>query len=323
MVLVIHAGAEVYQVCRIDSAAFIPLNFVSTLVRGSVPVFFMLSGALFLSRRELDLRAFLKKHVLYLTGIFFLWSLIYAVGMCVSAGVFTDMYSFFLSVVWGHYHMWFLPAMVVCYLFMPPVISALHGEKLDIRYLLFLFALFGLLWANFNLTPTPTYILNRLTLNFTLDYLPYLGYAVWGYWLSTKQLPKKTLWLAPVIFLLTTAAASAGNRWYSGFKGEADGWLFSYFSFPSFIQASCIFCFFSALGGREFKHAGLIRSLSDCTLGVYLIHPMMINILGRLGLSVSAERPTVSLLGFTAVLALVCFTLVFIAKKIPFVKKLL
>lgn len=323
MVLVIHAGAEVYQACPIDSAAFLPLNFVSTMVRGSVPVFFMLSGALFLPRKGLDLRAFLKKHVLYLTGIFFLWSLIYAVGERVAAGSFGSVYDFFLSVAWGHYHMWFLPAMVVCYLFMPPVISALHGEKLDIRYLLFLFALFGLLWTNFNLTPKPAYILNRLTLNLTLDYLPYLGYAVWGYWLSTKPLPRKTLWLAPVIFLLTTAATAAGNRWYSGFKGEADGWLFSYFSFSSFLQASCIFCFFSALGGREFKRTGLIRSLSDCTLGVYLIHPMMINLLGRLGLSVSAVRPAATLVGFTAVLALVCFALVYAAKRIPFVRKLL
>lgn len=323
MVLVIHAGAEIYQRCPLDSASFGALNFISTLVRGSVPVFFMLSGALLLPQEKLDLRQFLKKHVLYLTGIFFLWSLIYALGERVARGSFGSAYDFFMSVATGHYHMWFLPAMVLCYLFMPPVVSAIHGSKLNIGYLLFLFALFGLLWTNLNLTPKPAYILNRLTLNLDLNDLPYLGYAIWGYWLSTKSFPKRTLWLTPLIFLLCSAAAAAGNRWYSGFKGEPDGWMFNYFSFASFIQASCIFCFFSALGGREFKHGELIRLLSDCTLGVYLIHPLILNLLGRFGLSVSSARPVLTLLGVVLLLAAVCFALVAIVWKIPLFRALL
>ena len=38
MVLVIHAGAEVYQRCPIDSPDFTMLNFISTAVRSGVPI---------------------------------------------------------------------------------------------------------------------------------------------------------------------------------------------------------------------------------------------------------------------------------------------
>ena len=323
MVLFVHTGAEAFYACPILSPDFFPLCLISTAVRGSVPVFFMLSGALLLSRDRLDVLPFLKKHALYLTGMFFLWSLLYALGSRLAAGSFGSLYAFFFDVAQGHYHLWFLPAMVLCYLFMPPVWSALHGERLDARYLLFLFFLLGILWTNFNLTPDPAYILNRLTLDLSLEYLPYLGYAVWGYWLSAKSFGRKWLYIAPAVYIAVTVAAAFGNVWYSGYKGEADGWLFSYFSLPSFLQASAIFCFFRALGERPLRGGRALGYLSECTLGVYLIHPLVINVFQRLGYSVDPSRPVASLLVFTLALALTCFALTAAAKRLPVIRKLL
>lgn len=323
MVMIIHTGAEIYNYCPVYSSSFAELNFISTMVRGSVPVFFMLSGALLLSREELPLRPFLKNHVLKLTGLFFFWSVLYAAGSRIVSGGLAFDYNFFLSVACGHYHMWFLPAMVVCYLFVPVLSWAIHGKKADTRYLLFLFFLFGLLWRNLNLTPEPAYILNRITVNFSLDWLPYLGYFIWGWWLSTKAMPKKALWLAPLVFIVCTALAAWGNLWYSRAKDTADGWLFHYLSLPSFIQATCVFCFFSAFREHEFKFAGLIRALSDYTLGVYLLHPLMINVFDRLYIGVTADYPALSIIGFTLLLAAICFALTAIAKHIPIVKKLI
>ena len=54
MVLFIHTSAELYHICLLDSPAFLSLSFISTMMRGSVPVFFMLTGALFLSRERLE-----------------------------------------------------------------------------------------------------------------------------------------------------------------------------------------------------------------------------------------------------------------------------
>lgn len=323
MVLIIHASADIYHALPLGSASFWGMSLISTAVRGTVPVFFMLTGALMLSREKLNTRKILIDHALYLTGIFYLWSLLYALGSRFVSGSFGSVYDFFYSVAAGHYHLWFLPAMVLCYLFIPPVSAAIHGEKLDAKYLLGLFFGLGLLLANCNLTPDTALILNRITLNFSLDYLPYLGYVIWGWWLSTKEMPKRTTLIAPLLYAAVTLITNVGNVWYSEYKEIADGWLFSYFSLPSFIQATCIFCIFLALKEREWKHAGLIAALADCTLGVYLIHPLMINILERFGLTVTPEAPFSGLLILFVSLAVVCFALVFLAKKIPVIRKLL
>ena len=323
MVLVIHASADIYHTLPLGTAAFWGMSLISTAVRGAVPVFFMLTGALMLGRETLDTKNILLRHALYLTGIYYLWSLLYALGSRFIAGDFGSVYDFFYSVAAGHYHLWFLPAMALCYLFLPPVSAAIHGKKLDAKYLLGLFFGLGLLMANCNLTPDTALILNRITLNFSLDYLPYLGYGIWGWWLGTKEMPKCTAWLAPLVFLAVTLVTNVGNVWYSHCKSVADGWLFSYFSLPSFLQATCIFCFFLARKDRAWRHGEAIAALADCTLGVYLIHPLMINALERIGLTVTPEAPFSGLLLLVLTLAVLCFALVYIAKKIPVIRKLL
>ena len=323
MVLVIHACSGVYHDCPLDSAAFVPLNFISTAVRGSVPLFFMLSGTLMLDRERLELRPFLRGHVLRLLVLFCFWSLLYAAGGRVASGSFGSLYDFACSVVAGHYHMWFLSAMIMCYLFMPVLHSALHGVKLDARWLSGVLLFTVLLMANFNLTPDPAPLLNRITLNFSFDYLAYLLYIILGWRLGQMSFGKRTLYTAPAVFLLCAALASACNRWYSNYRGYADGWLFSYFSLPNFIMAGALFCFFSALRGHKFRREKLIRELSDCTLGVYLMHPLVINILERFGIGIAAARPIPGSLGFTALLALSCFALTYIARRLPLVRRLL
>ena len=323
MVIIIHAGSALYHSCPLYEPAFVLLCFISTAVRGSVPVFFMLTGLLMLSRERLELGHFFKRHVLRLAGLFLLWSTLYAIGSRVVSGSFGSAYDFFFSVMAGHYHMWFIAAMVTCCLFIPILHAAIHGIKLDKRWLLGVFLFLVLLMQNCNLTPDPAYILNRFTLNFAFDYLPYLLYIIWGWYLGQREYGKRTLWIAPLIFLLTAVLATAGNCWYSEYRRYADGWLFNYFSLPNFIMASAMFCFFLALKGHDFKRGGLIHQLSDCTLGIYLLHPLMLNVLERFGVAVSLDRPIGSLLGVAALCAVLCFAVSYIAKKIPLIRNLL
>ena len=322
MVLMIHAGADIYHEIPLNGAAFRVINLLSTAVRGGVPLFFMLSGALFLARPKLDIRRLLVHNALRLTALYYIWSLLYALLRAATGGLsFGPL--FFYAVVAGHYHLWFLPAMALCYLFFPPVHAALHDGRLDGKYLLGLFFGLSLLMTNFNLTPDPAPILNRFTMNFSLDYLPYLGYAVWGWWLSERKLPENTRRLAPLAYLGVTVLAALGNRWYSGYKGQADGWLFHYFSLPSFLQATALFCFFLSLRGRKFARAKQIAALSDATLGVYLVHPLMLEALSRVGLAVTPEAPVLTLCAVFLAAAVLCFAFALIARRVPVVKQIL
>ena len=63
MVLLIHTSAALYHICPLDASAFVPLSLISTMMRGGVPVFFMLTGALFLNRETLALRLIPKSQL--------------------------------------------------------------------------------------------------------------------------------------------------------------------------------------------------------------------------------------------------------------------
>ncbi len=321
-VLMIHSAADIYHEVPMQSPSFIVLNFISTAMRGGVPLFFMLSGVLFLSRPRLDVPGLLKKHALRMTGLYYLWSLLYALMRLFTGALALDG-GFAEAVVSGHYHMWFLPAMVMCYLFFPPVHAAIHGVKLRESYMPALFLFLGIFLVNCNLTPDPAPVLYLFTRNFSLDYLLYLGYAVWGWWLSGRKLPEKTLWLAPLAYLGTTVLASGANHWYSLYKGTADGWLFNYFSLPSFLQASAAFCFFLALRDRRFRSPDRIAALADATLGVYLIHPLMLNVLERLGAAVTPAAPVLSLSLVFLLLTVLCFAISLVCRRIPLLRRIL
>ena len=58
-------------------------------------------------------------------------------------------------------------------------------------------------------------------------------------------------------------------------------------------------------------------------MGIYLLHPLFINALEMLGLNMSLERPVLSVLGFTALLALISALAALAGKKLPLVRKLL
>lgn len=321
LVVLSHISAEMFHIYPMDDRLFPAVTFLSTMPRGSVPVFFMISGALFLVRDQLEPWRFLKKNVLHLVELFFVWSLLYALGTRLAAGDFGSTYYFFYDVAAGHYHMWFIPAMTVCYLFLPVLHSALHGGGIDGRYPLFLFALIGLLLANCNLTPLPAPILHRLTQNLSLTDLNYLGYMLWGWWLSRRDYSKHWLWIGLGGYLLATVLGTAGNVWYSHFGWEADGWLFSFFSVPTFLQATFLFMAFLGLREHEFRQEGLICTLSDCTLGVYLLHPMVKSVFEKFGIAASTAHPVLTLLGLALLLTAVSFGITAIAKKIPLIKR--
>ena len=321
-VILSHACAEGFGMVPLDSGRFWVLCLVSTGVRISVIHFFMISGTLLLGRETMDPWKTLKKRTVHMWVLFVFWSLAYAL-LRAAAGAFDSFHDFAYAVVLGHYHLWFLPAMALVYLFMPVAHAAIHGNRLNPRYLLFLFFFLGIFLANCNLTPDALPLLYRFTLNFSLDYLPHLGYAVWGWWLAQREMPRRTLWLAPLVFVGTLLVTTQANCWYSLHKETADGWLFSFFSLPNFLMGTSAWCFFLALRGRSFPHAKTVTAVADCTLGVYLLHPMVLNALKRLGLAVRPEH----VLGDTALryllLVAIAFPAAWLLRRIPGIRKLL
>lgn len=299
-------------------------NLSDTLVRGSVPLFFMISGALFLAHEELNIRRFFKKNLWHLVFLYIVWATLYEIiGVCLR-GEF-DWFTFLLAVCKGHYHLWFLPAMMISYLFLPAVHHAIRGSTTNPMYFLLLFGLFTLLVANINLIPELPELLETLMEKLNITDISYLGYMVWGYCLSQKHYGKRTRIVTVLVYVITSLLTAYANRLYSVSQGQADSWLYGYFTLPSFLQATVIFCFFQSLAKsreQDEKHHSLLAELSACTLGVYLLHPMVLDALSRHGLKVTSGNPVYQIPMVFIITVSICFPAVFLLRRIPGLKKI-
>lgn len=140
-VIVLHLSAQHWADTDVYSRAWQAFNLYDSAVRWAVPVFVMISGALFLSGSQ-SIGHILKKNVSRLVTAFIFWSALYAVFMVNFEGCPTTLIlQQFLN---GHYHMWFLFMIVGLYLIVPFLRPIVRDEKL-LRYFLLLTLIFTFL----------------------------------------------------------------------------------------------------------------------------------------------------------------------------------
>lgn len=72
-VVAVHLSAQHWLDVDVSSRAWFAFNLYCTTGKWSVPIFVMISGALFLGR-DTTIRTILKKNVLRMAGVFVFWS---------------------------------------------------------------------------------------------------------------------------------------------------------------------------------------------------------------------------------------------------------
>lgn len=320
-VILAHSLGEFFWKVPLDSADFKIIIFLSSMIRGTIPLFFMISGILFLGRDRMNLKKTVQR-AFRLIGLFFFWSTVYALAR-LATGQVESPDAFLTLVIQGHYHLWFLPAMAICYFLLPLVHSAFHGKRLSLGYMLILLLLIPVVYKTSELFHGANARFFLLTRVFSLEYVPYVGYAIWGAWLDSRPMPKQLRWIAPLVWLAVSVLATLVNYRISLTAGWAEGRLFDSFSLSSFLQGSAILCFFLSWKGEGAGEGSLLPALSDATLGVYLIHPMLIALAEKLRLIPESLDPLLRLTLLFCFLTLTSFPLVILAKKIPLIRKLM
>lgn len=297
-------------------------NFTDMAMRAGVPLFFMISGALFLEKEHLDIKKFISRNVSRLIYVYFIWSFLYQLVHQHVYHTYKNVSDFLVGVIKGPGHLWFLPAMIIVYLFLPVVHNALKGGSLNPKYILMLFVILTLLTTNLQLLPECPAIIKELCGKINLTYISYLGYMALGFILSQATYNRKFLVLAPFIYFITTVLSALGNQWLSLRDGKAGVYLYGYFSLPVFIQACCIFIFFQCLKNRNVKYPKALAYLSDCTFGIYLLHFMVLDFWQRRNISVSSFHPLASIPSIYLLVLCESIIIISILKKIPLLQKL-
>ncbi|GKU76384.1 acyltransferase [Paenibacillus sp. L3-i20] len=284
-------------------------NIVDSFTRWSVPIFFMISGALLLNKVE-EAGYFYRKRLKKIAIPFLFWSLFYLILQYIvhNMSLSTLMKK---AVDAPYYHLWFLFAILGLYL-VTPLLQ--RWMQVTPKGMLFLFIVF---WI-FNSAIIPLFTrFTDLDIRFRVPLaIEYIGYFVMGHYLE-KYKPKLTAWLFPIGLVITifgTYYLTAMN------DGMFDRFFYGYFTLNVLLMSVGIFVFFQ-------KHPIKIpfqAFLDKYSFGVFLVHALILTLLNqKLHINATFVHPVVGIVVTMSITLPISYLIIWAISKVPYLKRII
>ena len=320
-VIILHVSANNLIKYNVNSFEWNILNIYDSMSRWTVPVFVMISGAIFLSR-EVDIKKIITKNIFRIVIAFFFWALIYALAF----STYSSKIEFVNMLISGKYHMWFLPMIIGLYLLTPILKKITEGEK-TIKYFLVLTFVFSFLipWSINIISELKIEKLDSIILSIKTNWINnfgiafgYTGYFVLGHYLKKVELSKKTrriIYVLGIIGLLMTIiftciSSNLANRFVEKYYNN--------FAINTLLVVVAVFVF----AKYNFKTNNVIKFISKTCFGIFLIHVLIIEKFGLLfKFNVSSFNPIFSVPIVCLIVFIASGILSMIINYIPMLKK--
>lgn len=287
-VVVLHVAGSVVTLAALGSHVWWVGNLYDTVVRWCVPVFVMVSGALLLDpcKTEDVTEFYLKRSARVLLPIAF-WSAVYILwnhrGALANLGAMDVLRS--IARGWPHYHLWFLYMILCLYLFVPFLRTLVRTtSRSDLWWLAFLmFVLSGVNEFSRVFSGNEP----GLFINWFLLYLPYFlcGYLIQT---SDRSVPLAVLM---AVFVSAVAVTALGCYWLGRAQGLDRGLYFYGYLSVSVIPMSISMMFMLKQCTWADRWAQCIQPLAQLTLGVYLVHPILLESFREYGFRPEEHAP--------------------------------
>ncbi len=331
LVVGVHVSAFNLEQVPVESLNFKVMNGLDCLSILGVPLFVMISGALFLAPSyEITVKKFYTRKIPRIVFLYFLWLLFYNVVNFLENGTVWNFTNVKKQIVLesllgkGMYHMWYLPMLAVLYLLTPFLKSFAADRKKCLLFCALGFAYSILLPTalkfEFPYRTIVESLYNQFDCSFFGGYVTYyvLGHALHEYVPKLSAQKKAALGLGGVIAMGIEIAVC--NAW-SVKTGIMSTILNTPFSVTAFIGAAAIFLLLrDGVPGR--KQEELSGRLAGLTLGIYLIHPLFLRIYGWLGGTTLFAPAAIAVPLIIVLITLVSGAAVYVLSKIPVVKKI-
>lgn len=342
-VIFLHASALLLIESEFASYSWWVGNIYNSFVRMAVPIFFMISGFLILSKDEATY-VFYKKRVSKVLAPFIVWTIFYSVWLHLyRAGLPYAEYDW-SSVsrhLWqpSYYHMWFLYILFAFYLAMPVFkrIIDVQNRSLVKKIVFAWFILFYILpipyyFAADSFLSTDQQAKIAADLFILSKFVNFFGYLYLGYLLGTMKITRNhfiaSCWIVLLGYLVIVfgcyyATLRDGGVLNEYFYGNSPGIVI--YAIASFIVMRYLLEM-KAVNFND-KYKSTIILLGTVSFGVYLLHPLIMDILNSdmLGfrLSATGAAPLASTIVYTSVTIVVCVIGVYWVRKVPVVGRLL
>ena len=291
------------------------------IVRWAVPVFVMMSGALFLSpHKDIPAKKLYTKYIFRIFTAFVFWSLVYAVAYYAAE---RDMLRAFAKFLTGYYHMWFLWMIAGLYMIVPFVRKIAESGTLT-KYFLGLALVFAYVLpetVNVIALFSEKYgeFAGKLAGMPRLEFVGgFTGYFLLGHFLNTARISRKAervIYAAGIVSVIACVILSSA---VSLAQDSPNQIFYDNLTVTTLCEAVAVFVFFRERLNFPVK---FIRALSQYSFGAYLVHAAVITFLRKLGLHSLTFCPAVSIPVISVIVFVISFGISAVLNHIPVLKK--
>jgi surface polysaccharide O-acyltransferase-like enzyme len=296
-------------------------NIYAVLTRWCVPIFIMISGALILScRPQSNPFLFYQRRFSRIGLITIFWTLFYLARA--ARHDYSDVVPLLIKmVVQGYTHLWYLYMLVCLYLAVPFLGQFVESSSRSLlKWSIFLS--FGTAAGHSLLTRS---LLQRSGFS-PFEWPLYVGYFLVGYYFVTYK-PNVSRRLATIFFCFFALIVVIVNGYFAQHLGPSHACAIMFFYLNPLVIAMSL-SFFLAIyesDTAKIKKAYLymmFAKLAPYTLGIYVIHPLIKSLIGRIGLQSSAMEPVLGIPVLTIAAIVGSLFSVIIISKLPFLRRI-
>lgn len=288
-VVMLHCAAQFWYTLELESVEWNIANGYDAVFRFGVPIFVMLSGVLFLNPSyQVQIKRLYTHNIFRMAVLYVVWSCLYGLYDCRNFTIAEiGIKPILREMLNGRYHLWFLPMLIGIYMLLPvlkPWIT--YASKQNIQYFLCLFFVFKIGAETIRALTVMDELHQILDLIKIEMVCSYVGYFVWGYYLvyvGISSRLKKILYAGMIPAMICNIVLSS---WMSQRLEIASGAVFDSYSIFTCWMVTAVFVFILEKGKTCkicAKQAALIQEISKDTLGVYVMHIGVIEILEAAG----------------------------------------
>jgi surface polysaccharide O-acyltransferase-like enzyme len=321
-VIFLHVSGQVVVEAELGSLSWWIGNIYNSFVRWCIPIFVMVSGSLLLNpEKHEDLISFYKRRASKIFVPLVFWTVFYS-GWAYAKGIIKEEPVTWLSlgenILLGipYPHMWFLYMLMGLYLFTPFIgrlVSVLSPKVLS-----FICILMFIMASASSAIVRLYFPEDRLFPNVFLLYVPYF---VAGYLTSTANGNRYRRFHSILVVLFSTATA-LGCFLLSTRYGLQEGlYFYGYLSITVIPTSLSMFYILMRLNRNPYPVN--VKKIAELTLGIYLIHPIFLDVLQYFGFSVGRFEPIISVPVITIIVFLLSAITARIILLIPYVKRVI
>lgn len=326
LVVVIHVTGYGIEIMEPTSKNWMIRNVVASMLRCAVPIFFMLSGIVFLNR-DISVKQLYCKYIFHIIRVWIIWSSFYAsIDYIAHLKNRTASIRYFLERFFsGHYHMWFLISLVGVYV-LYPILKCLVNA-LDKKMVCYL-GMVAFVWIILKETLQP-FIVSPVwegIWSYFGNFDGFVGavYFILGYYLyNSTKIPRSRYCL--IIYIGAVLGIAGVNMEFSLRHNNPLMITYGYLNVGVMVSSVFIFLFLVQIFQRIQLNENqkiVIKEVSGCTLGIYLIHTFFIEqVFRRLGLQQDNFPTIIAIILFSFLTFFLSFVSIWYIKRIPVLGK--